>query len=222
MNKKLFLLFMLTFTMAENMMGQDRVNRVLENFTFISEKVERFAKWDRNSDGQWIPFMSGLYKGPKRSNYIGAFNWDIISFNTGDNNVYALRFTVGSYFFEYPSLEMGAIYSKDHIFYFITLDDIHKINNLVNEEILVIEPYAHYDYDFGEDDTIRRYKSGNIKRCEDERMLIKLTSQNDEKVVRFTLPYENYGRASIFETGPYYEIKLSRFKRFIKSLKPIL
>ena len=202
--------------------AQDRTAGTKYSFSFYSSPVSNFKKWTkRSTTGEWSSEQPDKYKGPKEDEYKGALNWDIVSFKADGKDVYAIRYKVGSYSYEYPSLEVGTFWSTSYIYYFITYHDVLKLQSLPFNEVVRITPYGRYNYDFGEDRLVRSFMNHEYKDISGVIMLVKYTTQNNNKVVRFTLPYEGYKTDSVFEKGPYYELSYGGFSKFAKSLQRI-
>ena len=200
--------------------GQERTAAQKYSFSYYSQQVSGFKKWYKSSStGEWRSSDPGKYKGPSGEKYEGAFAWDVISFNVEGKDVYAIRFKVGSFYYEYPSLQMDPHYSQGYIFYFVSFHDLLKLQEIQQGEVVTIRPYGYELYDLGEDRTVRTFIEHSYKDNGEEVMMVKLTTQSNQKVIRFTLPYEGAKLESIFEYGPYYELTLSSFERFRKSLK---
>lgn len=199
--------------------AQSRTNVTKQTYTYISGSVTNFKKWQQlSSTGEWLSTSPESYKGPKSDQYKGAFYWDIVSFKEDGKDIYAIRFMVGSYSYRYPSLELEPIYSKHHIFYFITYHDVLKLQHCQLDDVVTIKPYGRYMYDFGPDKTIKTYSDRGYEDNYSETMLIKRTMQGKEEVVRFVLPYEGLANNDIFYNGPYYELSYKNYKKFIATL----
>lgn len=217
-----FLTISLAFSVEYGALAQDRTAGTKYGFSYYSSPVGKFKKWLKNSTtGEWRSESADKYKGPNKDEYMGSLGWDIISFKADGKDVYAIRFKVGSYSYRYPTLELDPFWSSDYIYYFITYHDVLKLQNLPFNEVVCISPYARYNYNFGEDRLVRTFLNHEYKDISGERMLVKYTTQNNNKVVRFTLPYEGYRVDSVFETGPYYELSFSGYNKFAKSLQSI-
>ncbi len=71
--------------------AQERIAAEKYSFSFFSQEVSNFKKWQKGSHtGEWFSTTPGRYKGPFDDNYIGAFSWDVISFNAEGRTIYGL------------------------------------------------------------------------------------------------------------------------------------
>ena len=150
----------------------------------------------------------------------GFHEINLISFSDGGKEVYAFEYAVGYYDYRYENIRLDPRYFTRPFYYFISQADLSKIASLEEGE-LEVSFFAHLDmwrHD-NQDDLIREYKSG--KQIEGNfTARLRVTEQDGRKVLRFTVPYDDRQKKdSVFESGPYYEIRYSTFSRIKKRIK---
>ena len=140
--------------------------------------------------------------------------------------MYAICYEIGfySYYYAYAHLDP---YRYTRLFYFfISSSDLSQITNLEDGELAI--SFSGYMGNYREDDQdglIQEYKKKSSFSIHDVPFLarLKVTEQKGNKVLRFTLPYdERQQNANVFLSGPYYEISYSKFNSIKKKINRVI